>query len=144
MIINEVNYHLPSAASKNVNIVQDVFPGNIVYADMLMIQIVVRNLLSNAIKFCYEDCEINITSVYREGKMLLSIADNGMGIKPEALERLFGGENISTRGTMNEKGTGLGLMVCKEFMERNNGEITVESEFGKGTKFNLFIPIEPD
>lgn len=143
MIINEVNYHLPSAASKNVNIVQDVFPGNIVYADMLMIQIVVRNLLSNAIKFCYEDCEINITAVYSKGKMLLSIADNGMGIKAEALEKLFGGENISTRGTMNEKGTGLGLMVCKEFMERNDGEITVESEFGKGTKFNLFIPIEP-
>ncbi|SHF19484.1 sensor histidine kinase [Pedobacter caeni] len=142
MIINEVNYHLPSAASKNVRIIQDVFPGNIVYADMLMIQIVVRNLLSNAIKFCYEDCEIDISSVYKDGQMLLSIADNGTGIKEEALNRLFGGENISTRGTMNEKGTGLGLMVCKEFMERNDGRITVESEFGKGTKFNLFIPIE--
>lgn len=142
MIINEVNYHLPSAASKNVRIIQDVFPGNIVYADMLMIQIVVRNLLSNAIKFCYEDCEIDISSVYKDGQMLLSISDNGTGIKEEALNRLFGGENISTRGTMNEKGTGLGLMVCKEFMERNDGRITVESEYGKGTKFNLFIPIE--
>jgi signal transduction histidine kinase len=143
MIVNEVNYHLPSAASKNVQIIQDVFPGNIVYADMLMIQIVVRNLLSNAIKFCYEGCEIDITAVYDKGQMLLSIADNGTGIKKEALKKLFGGDNISTRGTMNEKGTGLGLMVCKEFMERNEGRITVESEFGKGTTFHLFIPIEP-
>lgn len=143
MIVNEVNYHLPSAASKNVQIIQDVFPGNIVYADMLMIQIVVRNLLSNAIKFCYEGCEIDITAVYHKGQMLLSIADNGTGIKKEALKKLFGGDNISTRGTMNEKGTGLGLMVCKEFMERNEGRITVESEFEKGTTFHLFIPIEP-
>lgn len=144
MIVNEVNYHLPSAASKNIQIVQDVFPGNIVYADMLMIQIVVRNLLSNAIKFCYEGCEIDINAVYQKGKMLLSISDNGTGIKKETLEKLFGGDNISTRGTMNEKGTGLGLMVCKEFMERNDGHISVKSELGKGTTFHLSIPIEPE
>ncbi|MBB2151541.1 sensor histidine kinase [Pedobacter gandavensis] len=143
MIINEVNYHLPSATSKNVKIIQDVFPGIMVYADMLMIQIVVRNLLSNAIKFCYEGCEIDISSVYNRGKMMLSINDNGVGIKPETVEKLFSGENMSTRGTFNEKGTGLGLVVCKEFMERNEGTITVESELGLGTKFNLFIPFEP-
>lgn len=142
MIVNEVNYHLPSAETKNIKILQDVFPGNMVYADMLMIQIVVRNLLSNAIKFCYEGCEIDISSVYRGGKMMLSIHDNGVGIKQEDLDKLFSGENHSTRGTMNEKGTGLGLVVCKEFMERNDGNITVESDLGKGTRFNLFLPIE--
>lgn len=143
MIINEVNYHLPSAASKNIKIIQDVFPGILVYADMLMIQIVVRNLLSNAIKFCYEGCEIDISSVYTKGQMMLSIHDNGVGIKAETVEKLFSGENMSTRGTLNEKGTGLGLVVCKEFMERNDGDINVESELHTGTKFNMFIPVGP-
>lgn len=143
MIVNEVNYHLPSASSKNVKIIQDVFPGIMVYADMLMIQIVVRNLLSNAIKFCYEGCEIDISSVYTKGTMMLSIHDNGIGIKAETVEKLFSGENMSTRGTLNEKGTGLGLVVCREFMERNDGTINVESELGVGTKFNLFIPVGP-
>ncbi|MBC8987574.1 PAS domain-containing sensor histidine kinase [Pedobacter sp. N36a] len=143
MIINEVNYHLPSATSKNVKIIQDVFPGIMVYADMLMIQIVLRNLLSNAIKFCYDGCEINISSVYTKDKMMLTIHDNGVGIKEETVEKLFSGENMSTRGTSNEKGTGLGLVVCREFMERNDGTINVESEFGVGTRFNLFIPVAP-
>lgn len=143
MIINEVNYHLPSAESKNVKIIQDVFPGIMVYADMLMIQIVVRNLLSNAIKFCYEGCEIDISSVYTKGQMMLTIHDNGIGIKEETVKKLFSGENMSTRGTLNEKGTGLGLVVCREFMERNDGAITVESELGVGTRFNLFIPVAP-
>lgn len=141
MIINEVNYHLPSASSKNVKIIQDVFPGIMVYADMLMIQIVVRNLLSNAIKFCYGGCEIDISSVYTKGQMMLSINDNGIGINEESVKKLFSGENMSTRGTLNEKGTGLGLVVCKEFMERNEGTITVESQLGSGTRFNLFIPV---
>ncbi|WP_316821487.1 histidine kinase N-terminal 7TM domain-containing protein [Pedobacter gandavensis] len=144
MIINEVNYHLPSATSKNITIIQDVFPGILVYADMLMIQIVVRNLLSNAIKFCFEGCEIDISSVYTKGQMMLSIHDNGVGIKAETVEKLFSGENQSTRGTLNEKGTGLGLVVCREFMERNEGTINVESELGIGTKFNLFIPVAPE
>lgn len=143
MILNEVNYHLPSATTKNVRIIQDVFPGIMVYADMLMIQIVVRNLLSNAIKFCYEGCEIDISSVYNRGQMMLSIHDNGVGIKEETVKKLFSGENMSTRGTLNEKGTGLGLVVCREFMERNDGAINVESELGVGTKFNLFIPVGP-
>ncbi|ALL04892.1 ATPase [Pedobacter sp. PACM 27299] len=143
MIINEVNYHLPSAESKNVKMIQDVFPGIMVYADMLMIQIVVRNLLSNAIKFCYEGCEIDISSVYTKGQMMLTIHDNGVGIKEETVKKLFSGENMSTRGTLNEKGTGLGLVVCREFMERNDGTISVESELGVGTRFNLFIPVAP-
>lgn len=143
MIINEVNYHLPSAETKNVNIIQDVFPGKMVYADMIMIQIVVRNILSNAIKFCYAGCEIIISSVYtKDMMMMLCIEDNGVGIKKETLDKLFSGENLSTRGTMNEKGTGLGLVVCKEFMEKNDGNLKVESELGKGSKFYVFIPIE--
>jgi len=142
MIINEVNYHLPSAAIKRIHIIHDVFPGMIVYADMLMIQIVVRNILNNSIKFCNEECEILITAVYNEDyQMILSIEDNGMGMSKEALKLLINGSSVSTRGTMNEKGTGLGLVICKDFMERNSGKMEVTSEIGKGTKFQLFLPV---
>jgi len=142
MIINEVNYHLPSAAIKKINIIDDVFPGQIVYADMLMIQIVVRNILNNSIKFCHDSCEINISAVYNANRMmLLTIEDNGRGMTNETLNMLFDGTSVSTRGTMNEKGTGLGLVICKDFMERNNGHIEVTSELNKGTRFKLYLPI---
>jgi signal transduction histidine kinase len=145
MILNEVNYHLPSAAIKHINIVHDVFPGMTVYADMLMIQIVVRNILNNSIKFCNEGCEITISAAYKGNHiMMVCIEDNGKGMSPEVLNMLFTGTSVSTRGTMNEKGTGLGLVICKDFMERNNGKVVVESEPGKGTRFYLFLPVDED
>lgn len=144
MILNEVNYHLPSATIKHIRILHDVFPGLIVYADMLMIQIVIRNILNNSIKFCNEGCEITINAVYQTNhQMMICIEDNGQGMSEEALSLLSTGNGISTRGTMNEKGTGLGLVICKDFMERNNGTMNVTSIQGKGTNFNLYLPIEP-
>jgi signal transduction histidine kinase len=141
LIINEINYHLPAATTKKIKIIHDVFPGEMVYADILMIQIVVRNVLNNAIKFCNENCEINITANYQKnGTMLICIKDNGIGIPTNLLSRLFKDENITTRGTSNEKGTGLGLMVCKDFMKRNDGDITVESIEGEGAKFCITLP----
>ncbi len=143
LIVNEIDYHQPSANAKKVKIIQDVFPGEMVYADVLMIQIVVRNLLSNAIKFCHEGCTIEINAVHTKDNMIkLCIMDNGTGIESEVLKKLFSGENLSTRGTMNEKGTGLGLVVCRDFIERNNGKITVESKKGVGSVFSIFLPIE--
>ena len=142
IIVNEINYHKPSANFKKIEIIQDVFPGQTVWADIIMIQIVVRNILNNAIKFCNEGCEINIYASYVNGYMLLCIADNGIGISEKNIKLLFQGEHVTTRGTVNEKGTGLGLMICKEFMEKNNGHISVESELGKGTKFSISIPID--
>lgn len=141
VIINEINYHLPSATLKNIKILHDVFPHEVAYADVLMFQIVIRNILTNAIKFCNEGCEISITAAYQKNGMLkVSVKDTGIGIPKTTLEKLFKEENISSRGTKNEKGTGLGLMICKDFMHRNNGEITVESEIGVGTTFNLMLP----
>lgn len=141
LIINEINYHLPAADLKKIQIIHDVFPGEMVFADVLMIQIVVRNILNNAIKFCNENCEIHITANYQKnGTMLICIQDNGVGIHKDVLARLFKDESISTRGTLNEKGTGLGLIVCKDFMARNDGNIFVESEFGKGAKFCISLP----
>lgn len=141
LIKNEIDYHLPSATIKKIKIIHDVFPNEIVYADMLMIQIVVRNIINNAIKFCDENCQINITAGYqKDTSMLVCIEDNGIGIKKEILDKLFNDETISTRGTLNEKGTGLGLIVCKEFMRKNDGNLTVSSGKGKGAKFCIHIP----
>jgi len=142
LIINEINYHLPAAYLKKIKIIHDVFPGEMAYADMLMIQIVIRNIINNAVKFCNENCEIHITAVYqKENNILVCIQDNGIGIPESIINKLFKNENITTRGTLNEKGTGLGLLVCKDFMKRNDGDITVTSTEGKGAKFCITIPV---
>lgn len=141
LIINEINYHLPAAKTKKIEIIHDVFPSEIVYADILMIQIVIRNLINNAIKFCDEYCEIHITAAYqRDGKMRVCVSDNGVGIPSTVLAKLFKNENLTTRGTGNEKGTGLGLLICHDFVQRNDGTITVESVEGKGSKFCISLP----
>lgn len=144
LIINEIDYHQPPASIKEIQIIHNVFPNVIVYADMLMIQIVVRNIINNAIKFSNTGGTIDISANYqRSGFVYLYIKDNGVGMPEEAVQKVFGGANISTRGTMHEKGTGLGLMICKEFMQRNDGDVTVESEAGKGTTFVIKIPVNP-
>ena len=85
-----------------------------------MFQIVVRNIINNTIKLCNEGCTITFTAAYQNnGELKVCITDNGVGIPPAVLNKLFKEENISSRGTKNEKGTGLGLMICKDFMNRN-------------------------
>ncbi|MFN0292155.1 sensor histidine kinase [Pedobacter helvus] len=141
IILNEINYHITSASLKKINILHDVFPNQVAYADVLMFQIVIRNLLNNAIKFCNEGCEILITAVYQnDGMLKVCIKDNGIGIAKHYLEKLFRDENVSSRGTKNEKGTGLGLMICKDFMTRNGGNISVSSELNVGTTFCVTVP----
>jgi signal transduction histidine kinase len=140
-IVNEINYLTPSAKLKGVAIINDVFPNQIAYADTLMFQIVVRNILSNAIKFCNDGCKILIMSSFQRGGFLkIEIIDDGSGMSEDYLKKVFTSEIVSGRGTNNERGTGLGLMICKEFMKRNKGEIFIESELGKGTKLTLFLP----
>lgn len=141
LISSEVSYHLKAASVKKIKIVQQLTDDLVAYADLLMMQIVIRNLIINAIKFCHENCQINITAAYINAEYIgLQIQDNGVGIAIENIQKIFNGENFSSRGTQNEKGTGIGLMVCWDFMERNEGSITIESELGTGTLFNLQIP----
>ncbi|WP_113639633.1 sensor histidine kinase [Nubsella zeaxanthinifaciens] len=141
VILNEINYHLPSASLKKIHIIHDVFPNEVAYADVLMFQIVIRNILNNAIKFCNEGCEILITASYQNtGMIKVCIKDNGVGIPHDLQEKLFTDENISSRGTRNEKGTGLGLMICKDFMQRNGGDVTVDSTEGVGSTFCITVP----
>jgi PAS domain S-box-containing protein len=112
-----------------------------VLADKAMIGTTVRNLLSNAIKFTHPGGEIVISVQQDQDQLLVMIADNGIGIKKEAMNKLFKmEESYSTPGTLDEKGTGLGLIMCKEFIEKHGGEIRVDSEPGKGSKFYFNIP----
>ena len=112
-----------------------------VFADKPMISTVLRNLISNAIKFTRKGGKINISAEKRATEILVSVSDNGIGITPERLEKLFRiDENNSTSGTNNEKGTGLGLILCKEFVENHGGKIWVESEEGKGSAFYFTLP----
>jgi len=113
----------------------------LVYADLNMIDLVIQNLLSNAIKFSHSGDDISV-HIDTEGDIYrISVKDTGIGIRKEHQDHLFQGIFFTTKGTMDEKGTGLGLMLCKEFVEKNNGEIFVESSFGSGSIFSFSLPI---
>ncbi|MDX1284981.1 MAG: ATP-binding protein, partial [Draconibacterium sp.] len=114
------------------------------FADYDMINTVMRNLISNAIKFTPEKGTIEIIErKVSDHKIEIGISDSGIGIEAETLSKLFSTDShISTSGTNNEAGTGLGLKLCKELIERNNGEIFIESEVGKGTTVWISLPIK--
>lgn len=112
-----------------------------IYADKNMIESIIRNLLTNAIKFTKRGGEINITVSGSVDETIVAVQDNGIGIAHEKIDRLFLiNERTSTEGTENEQGTGLGLKLCKEFVDKHGGEIRVESTVGVGSIFTFTIP----
>ncbi len=141
-VINEVTELLDaSARRKTIQISKEVPSTLTVLADKQMISTVFRNLISNAIKFTKPGGHIVIAAVQRENDVLITVSDNGIGIKPEVIEKLFSIEaGTSTRGTLNEEGTGLGLVLCKEFISKHGGDIRVESELSKGSRFLITLP----
>lgn len=113
-----------------------------VYADKAMFSTILRNLISNAIKFSSSGDSITVSLTSDEKQVVFSVRDNGTGMSSELIGKLFSiDEKHSTPGTKNEKGTGLGLILCKEFVEKHRGKIWVESEKGKGSTFYFTIPI---
>ena len=114
----------------------------VVFADKAMIHTVFRNLIMNAIKFSFPGGKIRITSENGTEQCNVSVSDDGIGIQPEIQKKLFdANEAVSTPGTTGESGSGLGLVICKEFLEKNNGTIRVESESGNGSSFVVSLPI---
>ena len=106
-----------------------------------MINTIIRNLFTNAIKFTNKSGKIIISSVELSDSFEISVTDNGVGMSEDYLSKLFRIDIApSTLGTANERGTGLGLILCKEFSEKHGGSIKVESEVGKGSKFTVIIP----
>jgi signal transduction histidine kinase len=142
LLVNNI-YQLfdKSVEDKKIRLTKNIEEDFLVFADSNMLNTIIRNLVSNSIKFTPQNGEINI-SVYKENnKTILTISDTGIGISKENQEKLFNfGTNYSTLGTNNEKGTGLGLILVFEFIQKHNGDIKIDSEIGKGTKFIITIP----
>ncbi len=130
-----------NAEEKGVSMYNETDETLTIYADEIMISTVLRNLISNAVKFTSEDGFVKITAKKSKDSVIIKIIDNGTGIKETDIPKLFKADlNFSTFGTHNEKGTGLGLVVCKDFIKKNNGTISVESEIGKGSTFTILLP----
>ncbi|RFM25997.1 sensor histidine kinase [Deminuibacter soli] len=111
------------------------------HADRNHCKLILRNLLSNAIKFSYPGGRLSITAAEEENMVQVSIADTGKGMPPEKMQQLFAGKDIaSTSGTMNEIGTGIGLLLCREFVEKNGGSISVAPNQPSGTVFSFRLP----
>ncbi len=136
---------IPNAKAKNISI-NFSLPGEItVSADIDMMKSVLRNLVSNAIKFTNNGGKVSISAELTDSKITVSVSDNGTGIPLQDQLKLFDiSQVVTTRGTAGETGTGLGLLVCKEFVEKHGGKIWVESEVGKGSEFKFTLPVSEE
>lgn len=129
------------ANEKDIRLLLDLPNSATVYADKRMIATILRNLVSNAIKFTARGGAISITIQELIEDWLVSVSDNGVGIPADVKENLFMiDKNVTTLGTQGEQGTGLGLILCKEFVEKHGGLISVDSEQGKGSTFHFNLP----
>ncbi len=130
---------------KNINFYNNIDFDEIVYGDKDIISFVSRNLCANAIKFTKKGGDVIVESETSDDTIKISVIDTGVGMDDETLESLFDKQNVSSqRGTSGELGTGLGLRLCKELVEQNDGTISVESELGKGSTFSFVLPVQKE
>jgi len=141
-LLHEINnLLLNQLRNKNITLKIDILPETHLFADKNMLKTVLRNLLSNALKFTNEYGLIKISYFQTDENHLISVEDNGVGISKEEVSKLFEiGKKTGSTGTKGEKGSGLGLILCKDFIEKHNGQIWVKSEAGKGSKFSFTLP----
>lgn len=128
------------ADSKGINLLKNLQPNLFVWSDIKFMEIILRNLLHNAIKFSYEGGNVEINAAKGNKKVTLTIVDHGVGMRPEDKMKIFKKELITTRGTSEETGTGIGLMICKSLIEKSDCELSFTSELGKGTTFTILLP----
>ncbi len=129
--------------AKQINLSSHLDAPLMIMADRNMIRTVVRNLITNAVKFTNRMGAIEVNAVIVNDNVEIAVSDNGIGMTDETMGKLFRIDaNLSTRGTGNEEGTGLGLFLCKEFVERHGGRIWVESREGKGSTFRFTLPVK--
>ncbi len=133
----------PAAEKKGVKLDVQIQHNLEAFADPNMINLVVRNLVVNAIKFSSANDMVTLTAKNRGAKGIFSVEDTGVGMDEKITAKIFDLETYSTTGTANEKGTGLGLILCKDFVEKNNGTIWAESKLGKGSIFSFTLPLTP-
>jgi len=156
IVSSEIEGLKNNADQKNIKLINHIHENLIINADENMISTVLRNLISNAIKFTPKGGQVKVEAKVEvenevevedevkdeKSKVVISVSDTGIGMKPEIIEKLFKIEtSFTTRGTENEKGTGLGLLLCKEFVEKHGGRIWVESVERKGSEFSFTLPV---
>jgi signal transduction histidine kinase len=141
--LSEEVMHLLSdrAQKKNIRLVNLIAADMKLIADAEMLKAILRNLLSNAVKFTRQGGKVEISAKEYEHETLVTVTDNGIGINKEDIKKLFSAAtNFTIRGTENETGTGLGLVLCRDFIEKHGGRIWVESKVEAGSSFTFSIP----
>lgn len=147
-VINEtLSLYRLQSTRKNISLQSEINSPTFVYADVNMVQSILRNLISNALKFTPVNGSVWVTKGEAEKEnpenmVCISVHDNGVGLSEDRIQKLFDSKiNITTSGTANEQGTGLGILICKEMTEQNNGKLWVESESGVGSTFSFTLPL---
>lgn len=126
---------------KKIKLVNEITPGHIIYADSYMLSCILQNLISNAIKFSHSNGIIKIKNISAGDFTEVQVSDSGVGIPDDKISKLFESDSgIVTIGTANEKGTGLGLMLCQDFVAKHDGKIWAENNSGGGSTFKFWIP----
>lgn len=143
LALEAVDLQTEWAAKKNIAIQCDIDVGLTAFADPNVVRTVFRNLVSNAIKFTHDGGNVTISAANNPngGSVEVKVSDTGVGMEPEDAEKLFRLEiKRTTVGTAKEKGSGLGLILCREFLQKTNGDIKVQSQPGKGSTFTFYLP----
>jgi signal transduction histidine kinase len=142
LLVEEFSLLDDMATGKNIELKSYLTDNLIVSADRNMIKTIFRNLISNAIKFTHKNGKVEVKAVRDNRHVEISVSDNGVGMTSNTKAKLFRIDgDLTTNGTEDEKGTGLGLFLCKEFVEKHGGKIWVESEIGKGSDFKFSLPV---
>lgn len=129
------------AAEKGIALINNIEPNTCAYADADMMKTILRNLIGNALKFTEAGGSVEIFSEKNNETVNLMVKDDGVGISEEALTKIFSEKYYTTLGTGQEMGTGLGLMICRDFIKSNNGKFTVSSKTGEGSCFTITLPV---
>jgi PAS domain S-box-containing protein len=142
VIAHEIDNLMSTADHKGILLEKSIDGDIIIEADEKMMETVIRNLISNALKFTHIGGSVTVLASLKSDLLEVVVSDTGIGMSENVIENLFKiDKGLTVAGTQNEKGSGLGLIICKEFVERHGGELYVESELGKGSRFCFTIPV---
>lgn len=141
LLVGNLDLLSESAENKGISLKKGQDVDDPVFADRNMVNTIIRNLLSNAIKFTPEHGTITASCYMKGDSVFVEITDTGVGMEEKDLKKLFEiDQTTSKKGTSNETGTGLGLLLCKDFADKCGGQITAKSELGKGSSFSVSFP----